>query len=339
LKTADNLFIGGQKDIYAAGVAEPFRRRPAEPLYMGSTPIPGFIAKPLYSDVATFLWSLKKEGLKETTIVENYSKVLKNIAKFSHLDNPDLVLEYIASKDVSEGRKELMSDVYARYCLWKGLDFIKPRYKRQDKLPYVPLELDIEALVSALPRKLSIFTRALKETGARPGEMWRVKWIDIDFQGSTLTINNPEKGSRARRLKVSSQLIGLLSSLPRKSDYVYRKNPKARLDTLQTYFMRERKKVAKALNNSKIQSITWKSLRHFKATMEYHRTKDILYVKELLGHVNINNTLVYTHLVNFDSGEYACKVARTVEEAKALIEACFDYVTEMDGVKLFRKRL
>jgi len=34
------------------------------------------------------------------------------------------------------------------------------------------LEIDIEALISALPRKLSIFTRALKETGARPAEMW-----------------------------------------------------------------------------------------------------------------------------------------------------------------------
>ena len=69
--------------------------------------------------------------------------------------------------------------------------------------------------------------------------------------------------------------------------------------------MRERKNIFKALNNPKIQSITWKGLRHFKATMKYSRTKDILYVKKLLGHVNINNTLVYTHLVNFDSEEYA----------------------------------
>jgi pentose-5-phosphate-3-epimerase len=102
--------------------------------------------------------------------------------------------------------------------------------------------------------------------------------------------------------------------------------------------MRERKNISKALNNPKIQSITWKGLRHFKATMEYSRTKDILYVKELLGHVNINNTLVYTHLVNFGPEEFVCKVAENVEEAKALIESGFEYVTEVDGVKLFRKR-
>jgi integrase len=139
-------------------------------------------------------------------------------------------------------------------------------------------------------------------------------------------------------LKVSSQLMGLLSTLGRNNEWVFRRNKEARLDTLACYFMRERKKISKSLNNPKIQSITWKSLRHYKATMEYSKTKDILYVKQLLGHVNINNTLVYTHLVNFSSEEYTCKVAKSLEEASKLIEAGFEYVTEMEGIKIFRKR-
>jgi len=31
--------------------------------------------------------------------------------------------------------------------------------------------------------------------------------------------------------------------------------------------------------------------------MEYHKTKDILHVKRVLGHKRIENTMVYTHLV------------------------------------------
>jgi hypothetical protein len=38
------------------------------------------------------------------------------------------------------------------------------------------------------------------------------------------------------------------------------------------------------------------------------------------------------------SEDYSCKIARTVEEAMRLVEQGFEYVTEMDSLKLFRKR-
>jgi len=47
----------------------------------------------------------------------------------------------------------------------------------------------------------------------------------------------------------------------------------------------------------------------------------------------------YTHLVTFDNPEeFTCKVAASLEEAKELIEAGFEYVTELNQEKLFRKR-
>lgn len=73
--------------------------------------------------------------------------------------------------------------------------------------------------------------------------------------------------------------------------------------------------------------------------MEYHKTKDILHVMRVLGHKSIKNTLVYTQLVDFkNDDEYVCKVAKTVEEAKTLIENGFEYVCEMGDIKLFKKR-
>jgi len=77
--------------------------------------------------------------------------------------------------------------------------------------------------------------------------------------------------------------------------------------------------------------------------MEYHRTKDILHVKQLLGHKQIQNTMVYINLENavFNdkrNDEFAVRVAKNVTEACKLIESGFDYVTDMDGQKLFRKR-
>jgi hypothetical protein len=58
----------------------------------------------------------------------------------------------------------------------------------------------------------------------------------------------------------------------------------------------------------------------------------------LLGHKNNKNTLVYTHLVDFGGDEYVCKIAKTVDDAKNLVEDGFDYVTDIEGMKLFRKR-
>ena len=72
--------------------------------------------------------------------------------------------------------------------------------------------------------------------------------------------------------------------------------------------------------------------------MEYHKTKDILHVMRLLGHKNIKNTLIYTQLVTFEYDDFICKAAENVKEAKELIEAGYEYVTEMDHLKLFRKR-
>ena len=72
--------------------------------------------------------------------------------------------------------------------------------------------------------------------------------------------------------------------------------------------------------------------------MLYHKTKDILHVKGKMGHRNLKNTLIYTHLVNFKNDEYTVKVVETVIEACKLIEAGFEYVTERGSIKLFRKR-
>jgi len=48
--------------------------------------------------------------------------------------------------------------------------------------------------------------------------------------------------------------------------------------------------------------------------------------------------LIYTQLIDIKNDDYVCKVAKSLTEASQLIEAGFEYVTEMDNVKLFRKR-
>jgi len=133
----------------------------------------------------------------------------------------------------------------------------------------------------------------------------------------------------------------MLNALPKEWMTVFHKSDANPIDSLEWFrrtFLNQRREIAKKLQNPRIDRISFKTLRHWKATMLYARTKDILLVMRTLGHKNIKNTLVYTHLVDFQNDDYVCKTAKTVDEAKALIEAGFEYVTEFESVKLFRKR-
>jgi hypothetical protein len=58
----------------------------------------------------------------------------------------------------------------------------------------------------------------------------------------------------------------------------------------------------------------------------------------ILGYENIKNTLVYTHLIDFEGDEYHSAVAKSVEEARKLLEEGFEYVCQKDDLMLFRKR-
>ena len=72
--------------------------------------------------------------------------------------------------------------------------------------------------------------------------------------------------------------------------------------------------------------------------MTYHKTRDILHTQRMLGHRNLKSTLRYVQLIGFEEEDYTSAVAKTLQEARQLVEAGFEYVTEIQGAKLFRKR-
>lgn len=73
------------------------------------------------------------------------------------------------------------------------------------------------------------------------------------------------------------------------------------------------------------------------ATLLYHKTKDILYVKQELRHRRIESTLRYTRLINFGSDEYTVRIGNNLEECAKLLESGFECVTDYED-KIFRKR-
>lgn len=160
---------------------------------------------------------------------------------------------------------------------------------------------------------------------------------DRDFDRRFVRIT-PEKGSRPRILPVSRKLIAMLKNIPKKASRVC----PATLGSMKSNFYVTRKKIARKLGNPRLLKISFHTLRHWKGTMEYHKTKDLLYVQRVLGHRCIESTMIYINLeqaVFQNTGdEFHVKTAKTVEEACKLVEVGFEYVTTMNDVQIFRKR-
>jgi integrase len=98
-----------------------------------------------------------------------------------------------------------------------------------------------------------------------------------------------------------------------------------------------RNRLAIVHQNARFKQIHMHSFRHWRATKEYQRTKSIVHVKYLLGHKCIQNTDRYTHIVEFADDHYYSAVAKSVEESRKLIEDGWEYVTDMEEYKIFRK--
>lgn len=97
--------------------------------------------------------------------------------------------------------KENAVNAYSTFLKMTGGTWNPPIYGRIRKLPFIPTEQEIDTLISSCATKEATLLQTLKETGARVGEAWILKWTDIDIENRTLRIT-PEKGSDPRIFKI-----------------------------------------------------------------------------------------------------------------------------------------
>jgi len=307
--------------------------RPAHQPFFNGMP------SPIKSKILNLCWELKKKGRADPTI-KTYRKALYLLAKNCNLEKPESVRTFLATFERKNGYKKQLVCAYETYVKMYGLTWNKPNYYVPSKMPKIPLEAKINCIIANAPPKLATAIAMSKDTGLRPVELMKLRLRDIDLQKGAVYPETAKHGS-PRVLKLTNSTLNMLNK------WLTRANIGLN-DKVFTWWNGEkygqqfriaRNKVAKKMGDPTIKSIRLYDLRHYFATMTYHRTKDILFVKQQMGHKKIETTLIYTQLLQFEKDDnYTCKVAQTVEQATELIESGFEYVTEMDGLKLFKKR-
>jgi integrase len=262
---------------------------------------------------------------------------LRAVAQTTNLNDPEAVKTHIANAPWKNTTKQKFTYTYIAYLRFKQIEWTPPTYKGESKFPFIPTEQEIDLLISGTGKLVSTTLQTLKETGIRIGELTQLKWTDLDAERKTLSIT-PEKNSNPRILPITDKLIGMINSLPRNRQTIFQPKKKA----LRDYLIQQRKHLAQKLNNPRIQKIGFHTLRHWKGTTEYHKTKDIIHVKTVLGHKSITSTMVYINLESAlylqTAEDFICKVAHDEAEETALIEAGFTFVNNREGLAFYKKR-
>jgi hypothetical protein len=119
-------------------------------------------------NLTQFLIYCQKQAMAEATTKTKY-KILRVLTRNNiSLSNPEDVKLFIArNKNWSNGHKILAVYAYNDYAKVFGINWEIPYYKKNETLPFVPTEKEIDALIAGTSKKVSITLQALKETGFR----------------------------------------------------------------------------------------------------------------------------------------------------------------------------
>jgi len=284
-------------------------------------------------------------GHADTTISRNVQN-LTWLAKHADLEDPVKVWTAIEKQDTwKDGTKQIVASAYKHFRKTFNkplpLDLNFTKWVLNERIPYVPTEKEIVELIANSNYRIAPFLQLLFETGMRSGEAWALTWQDIDLDRKIVTLNAHvvEKHGRPRQFKISDRLVAMLNRLPKNTEKIW--YGVKSLKVLRASFSQQRIRLAFKLQNPNLKRITLHTFRHFYACKLYHETKDLLLVQSKLGHRQIQNTMVYTQLVEWDQpDQWTSRRPATTKEEDELIEAGFEYVRFDDklGMPIYRKR-
>lgn len=276
--------------------------------------------------VDKFLEYLEYQKNYSDYTIKNYELDLEEYFKF--LEDKKLDFKRIKYQDTVEFLKKLKDNNDSKNSISRKLSSIRSFYKylvinnivetnvfllvsspKKEKLipkyiNYNNLEemLEIPNLDTKEGQRERLILEILYGCGIRVSELINIKIKDIDFSNKTILIFG--KGSKERIVcygeyasdildkYINSSRKELLSGI--KSDYLIVGNKKEKLTT-----RRIEQIIDEIIQKTSLKlNITPHMFRHSFATHLLDQGCDLLAVKELLGHVSLSSTEIYTHVSN-----------------------------------------
>ena len=279
---------------------------------------------------------LTANGKAENTI-KSVMYTLKRLNRETDLMNPEAVKLHIGNLKVSNQTKQKLINNYEYFCKTNDIQWNKPIYHWDSKIPIIPTKENVELIIASATEKTATVFTILAETGLEGAELHKIKRKDIDTEQGIITAEG-NKGHRGRSFKLKQRTAETLRTYLQKYS---NEQPFTRPQIMAEAWRDARKRASKKLNKPELKQILLKSLRNYSAAQLYYATQDpwrvMLHLG--LGHKKLDTTQHYiSGMIPQGEEEYTCKTATNLKEATTLIEAGFQYITEMDNIKIFRKR-
>ncbi len=287
--------------------------------------------------VNVMLW-MHRNAYEDSTI-KKVAKLLRHLKRNCDTSDPEAVKQYIADKRCSNGHKQNLVEAYA--CFVNSLDLLweQPFYQRYDKKRKPPPEALVDFLIDHARLEMALKLSMSKDLGQRPVELTWLQLKDIDLTTGLVSITGA-KHTVGREGKLRAK------SLDRLRIYIRKKKltPNSRIyngksETLSSNYRHYRNRIADKYNMPELKQICLYDFRRFKGSREYHLTKNILHVKEILGHRDnsLRSTMRYVSLLSEDPSLWEPIIAVTDEEIKQCIRDDCVLVCQANGKTFFKK--
>lgn len=151
-----------------------------------------------------------------------------------------------------------------------------------------------ELALSAFADHLTPMILISLNTGLRRGELFNLRWQNVNLEQATLTVvGDTAKNGKTRHLPLNAIALKVLKEWRQQaqsSEWVFAN------DKTGGVFTHVKKAWANILKRAQIESFRWHDMRHHFASRLVMAGVDLNTVRELLGHADIKMTLRYAHL-------------------------------------------
>lgn len=254
-----------------------------------------------------------KNNNKHSEIVTKESTIRVHLApyfgrmKLKDISNLDIerykakkIKENLSAKTINNHLSILRKSLNT--ALEWGIIKVSPVIK---KLKTPPQEYDFltdeeaKRLISSATDKWRDMIAVTLGTGLRFGELIALRWEDIDFTKTELTVRRAfakgvlgsPKSNKIRHIPMSVVVQNTLQLLNRRQGYIFTDNKGEPLRQVACI-----KKLHRIAKKADLRKIGWHCLRHTFASHLAQSGADLIAIQGLLGHSDIRTTMRYSHI-------------------------------------------